>query len=65
MRPAETERRFFKTHHQQASSVSQNENAGDKAPVVVSINITCFGLDEQKNHVLVGELLRHAMNCVV
>jgi hypothetical protein len=37
---------------------------GQKAPMVVSINITCFGRDEEKNHVLVGELLRNAMNCV-
>jgi hypothetical protein len=36
----------------------------EKAPMVVSINITCFGRDEQKKHVLVAELLRHATNCV-
>jgi hypothetical protein len=36
----------------------------EKAPMVVSINTTCFGRDEQKNHVLVAELLRHATNCV-
>jgi hypothetical protein len=32
--------------------------------MVVAINTTCFGRDEQKNHVLVAELLRHATNCV-